>query len=113
MREITIREFKKQNKKPLKYHNIIGIKQSRKEERYEKILEMQKKSLILKNKVIKYFTQVPFEFRSGIKYIADFVILYADMHWEIIDTKGVRTYPYQIKKKMLKEEYGLEIKEII
>ncbi|MBY9081218.1 DUF1064 domain-containing protein [Paenibacillus sp. HN-1] len=47
------------------------------------------------------------------KYIADFLITYADGHQEIEDTKGVRTEAYNLKKKMFMHRYpDLQIKEV-
>jgi len=52
------------------------------------------------------YTQVPFTFRSGVVYIADFV--YLDIRtnrWVAEDSKGAKTAAYIIKKKMFIDEY--------
>ena len=59
--------------------------------------------------------QVPFELQPkfshagktirAIKYIADFVVTYADGKQKVIDVKGFRTKDYTIKMKMLLYKY--------
>lgn len=73
--------------------------------------------LIMKmaGEVISFEMQVPYELqpkyqRNGktfraIKYIADFVVTYADGHVEVVDVKGVRTKEYRLKRKMLEYKY--------
>ena len=56
--------------------------------------------------------QVEFPLPGGVKYIADFVYLDKDLMPVVEDAKGVRTKDYRIKKKLFKEKYGLEIREI-
>lgn len=41
----------------------------------------------------------------GVKYIADFVVKYADGHEEVVDVKGMKTKDYIIKQKMLLSKY--------
>lgn len=46
-------------------------------------------------------------------YTADFLVLYADEHEEIIDCKGFRTDSYKLKRKIFENQYPhLTIKEI-
>ena len=45
-----------------------------------------------------------------IKYIADFVY-YEDGHMVVEDAKGYHTDVYKLKKRMMAEVYGIEIKE--
>lgn len=61
--------------------------------------------------------QVPFvlidksEYGRAIKYIADFV--YTECDKEIVeDVKGFKTDVYKIKKRLLAERYGIEVREI-
>lgn len=61
--------------------------------------------------------QVPFvlidksEHGRAIKYIADFV--YTEGDREIVeDVKGFKTDVYKIKKRLLAERYGIEVREI-
>lgn len=61
--------------------------------------------------------QVPFElipkskYGMPIRYIADFV--YSDKNNNLIveDAKGVKTPVYRLKRRMMAEKYGIEIKE--
>lgn len=45
-----------------------------------------------------------------IKYIADFTY-YEDGHLVVEDTKGYRTDVYKLKKRLMAEVYGIEIRE--
>lgn len=100
-------------KKASKYHNektvIDGKKFDSKKEgnRYAELCMMQKAK-----EVIRCFEQVPFSLSSGIDYIADFVVLWADGHFTVEDVKGVRTDVYIMKKKLFKEKYGIDIIEL-
>lgn len=73
-------------------------------------------NLLLRTKqIVGFERQVPFELqpkykRHGktvreIKYLADFVVHYADGHTEVVDVKGFRTDVYKLKKKMLLYKY--------
>lgn len=46
------------------------------------------------------------------KYIADFTYLDKDNKYHVVDTKGVRTDVYKLKKKLMAWKYGIEIEEI-
>ena len=88
---------------------------SKKEAWYAQQLDMFKSVLTPENRVVKWFPQVPFKFKCGTKMIVDFLVCFADGRWELHDTKGgqaTKTQVYRIKKKMLKHEFGLEIKEV-
>ena len=50
------------------------------------------------------------EYGREIKYIADFVY-YEDGKLVVEDTKGFRTDVYKLKKRLMAELYGIEIKE--
>lgn len=103
-----------------KYRNIPTIYNgrryaSKKEANYAGQLDMMRLAEKPENRVVVWFPQVPFRFRCGTKMIVDFLICYADGRWELHDTKGgqaTKTQVYRIKKKMLKHEYGLDIKEV-
>lgn len=41
----------------------------------------------------------------AIKYIADFVVHYPDGHKQVVDTKGMRTEMFKLKRKMLLYKY--------
>lgn len=61
--------------------------------------------------------QVPFvlidksPYGRAIKYVADFVY-YENNKMVVVDVKGVKTPVYRLKKRMMAERYGIEIKEI-
>ena len=53
--------------------------------------------------------EIPIE---GGKYIADFVRLYPDGHYDVVDAKGFKTPVYQLKRRAVKMRWGIEIKEV-
>ncbi len=61
--------------------------------------------------------QVPFvlidksPYGRQIKYVADFVY-YQDGQMVVVDVKGFKTDVYKLKKRLMAERYGIEIKEI-
>lgn len=91
---------------------------SRKEAEYCRQLEILKKAIDKKDRVMSYKTQVPFQITINgqkiCKYIADFVVEYADKHTEIIDVKSVitRKLPiFRLKKKLMKAVLHIDIIE--
>jgi len=64
--------------------------------------------------VVYWTRQVPFILEAGIKYIADFVVVWKDWNITIEDTKSepTKTPTYRMKKKLFKARYGREITEI-
>lgn len=46
-------------------------------------------------------------------YVADFYVVYATGRTEVIDTKGVLTPVYKLKKKLMLACYDIEIKETL
>lgn len=104
-----------------KYKNKItlynGIKfHSTKEANYCKNLDFLKAARLPEDRVLKYEMQVPFVFSvAGViicTYKLDFKVYYADGRVEYVDVKGFKTDVYQIKKKMMKAFYNIEIKEV-
>ena len=109
-----------------KYRNIPTIYagrryDSKKEANYAKCLDMFRCADKPFHRVVAWFPQVPFKFKCGTKMIVDFLVCYADGRWELHDVKGwsekkrkwiTKTSTYSLKKKMLKHEFGLEIKEV-
>ncbi len=57
----------------------------------------------------KYLLQPAFKYQDktirSINYVADFVVTYKDGRQEVIDTKGVATPEYLLKKKLLLYRY--------
>jgi proline dehydrogenase len=88
---------------------------SKKEAAYAGQLDMLKRAADLKERVTYWTRQVSFKFAYGGSYVSDFLVCYADMHWELVDVKGgkaTKTAAYRMKKKILKHEYGIDIKEV-
>ncbi len=89
---------------------------SKKEAHYAMELDFRKKAVKPNERVVSYEEQVPFQVimneKKICKYLADFRVLYADGHIEIIDVKGVRTNIYSLKKKLVEAQYGVEIIEV-
>lgn len=81
-------------------------------ERYTQLKIFERAGLIKDLKL-----QVPFvlidksRFGTVIKYVADFVYI-EDGQTVVEDVKGVKTDVYRLKKRLLAERYGIEIKEI-
>lgn len=103
-----------------KYRNIPTVYNkrkyvSKKEANHARWLDILKRAAHPSVRVATWFPQVPFKFRCGTKMIVDFLVCYADGRWELHDVKGgkiTKTQVYRIKKKMLKHEYGLDIREV-
>jgi len=107
-----------------KYFNrpviLDGIKfQSIKEADYYCELKL----MVWSGAVVDFKRQVPYELipaqyigkkcvEQGVKYYADFVVSYPDGRQEVVDIKGMRTYPYILKRKMMLFFHGIRIKEI-
>ena len=89
----------------------------------EKNYYCELKILRMAGEVIDFERQVTFELQPkfkcagktirAIKYVADFVVTYADGSIAVIDTKGYKTKEYLLKKKMLLYRYpDINFKEI-
>jgi dsDNA-binding SOS-regulon protein len=100
-------------KKESKYHN-------QKTERNGMVFDSKKEAdrwdelqLLLKaGEILAVFWQVPFRVSKRVKYIADFVILNRDGTFTVEDAKGMKTPMYNVKKKMMKDELGIDVKEV-
>lgn len=103
-----------------KYNNVKTFYEgnefaSTKEANYCRQLDMQMNAKVEKDRVVNYLWQLTYKFNhNGIKlngYILDFKVFYADGRVEFIDVKGFRTAMYNLKKKMMKAFYNIDIKE--
>lgn len=68
--------------------------------------------------------QVPFELapavrdgqgkvtKTAVKYVADFVVHYADGRLAVLDAKGVRTDAYRAKRRWVEQLHGVTIEEV-
>lgn len=100
-----------------KYHSkitMVGDKKFHSHKEADRFVEL---TLMEKAKAIQDLkTQVSFplikksSYGREIKYIADFVY-YENGVMVVEDTKGFRTDVYRLKKRMMAELYGIEIKE--
>lgn len=102
----------KQSKYRNKIIEIDGIKfRSKKEGQYYLTLKAREKAGDIKG----FTMQVPFPVtKEGkkIRYFLDFMISNNDGSVEYVDTKGVKTALYKLKKQLVKEIYGIDIKEV-
>lgn len=83
-----------------------GIRYASKlEHRFKEHLEKLK----LSGEVIFYLTQVPLRLPGGTKYVVDFIVFYTDYVIRFIDTKGMETDTFKIKKREIEAIYPFEI----
>lgn len=81
---------------------INGIRfASKAESRYYNQLKLLEKS----GEVVGFLRQTPIHFSSGIKYVLDFLVFYADGTCCAIDVKGFETPEFKLKLKLLEDEY--------
>jgi hypothetical protein len=63
--------------------------------------------------VVKFFLrQTRFDLPGVVKYYADFAVFYVDGRVDFLDAKGVRTPVYAVKRKQVRELYGVDIREV-
>lgn len=109
-----------------KYRNVPTVYNGRrydstKEAKYAMLLDMARLAEKKEDRVVAWFPQVSFRLSTGNRIIVDFMVCYANGRWELHDVKGwdknkkkwvTKTYIYNLKKRMLKQEYGIEIREV-
>lgn len=100
-----------------KYHNsktvIDGIRfDSKKEAKRYLELKILEKAGAIKDlrRQVPYVLINKSRYGRAIKYVADFVY-YEDDKLVVEDVKGVRTPVYKLKKRLMAEVYGIEVKE--
>jgi hypothetical protein len=115
MEHMSYLEFRKLNQdtKKSKYNNVPTTYngkryQSKLEADYAAQLDMMKRA----GEVNYWLGQVPFALEGGVIYKADFLILFADGHYEVWDSKGKRTAEFIIKKKQMWSMHHIEVKEV-
>ena len=100
-------------KKDRTYKGVVYM--SKHEMNTKKHLELLMKATG-KDKVISIVEQFPFDCvingKKICKYICDFKVEYADGRVEYIDSKGVRTAIYNLKKKLVESLFNIKIREI-
>src|ERR1044072_3582420 len=114
--QITSAQYKKLATKCHKYNAkqtiVDGIKfPSKKEAEYYTKLKFSKQQ----GQLLYFLRQVPFHLPGNVKYLADFMVVYHDPHYhfdtiEYIDVKGKDTPMSKLKRKQVKDLYGVEIK---
>lgn len=55
--------------------------------------------------VLGVLEQVPFRFKCGAKYVADFLVFNVDGTCSLVDVKGMETPAFRLKQKMMASEY--------
>lgn len=111
---IDYKQSKYKNKKVI--YNEIKF-DSQKERNYYIKLKLLEDAGKIKDLKLQVKFELQPKFKSGnktiqaISYIADFTYLDEENKLHIVDTKGVRTDVYKIKKKMMQYK-GLEIEEV-
>lgn len=111
--------------KPNKYRNkkTRGFDSKREADFYDK-LQLLRLSADPRQRIVQIERQVKFELipaqrsadgkviERACTYIADFRVTFADGHVEVIDVKGMKTDVYKIKKKLMLQVHGIQIKEV-
>lgn len=103
----------KQNTSTSKYKNkktvVDGFNfSSQLEAKYYMLLTNMKRQGIINI----FLMQVPFHISPGVTYRADFQVFYSDGLVEFIDVKGFETELFKVKKKLVEDKFGIEIKVI-
>lgn len=100
-----------------KYHNsktvIDGIRfDSKKEAKRYLELKILEKAGVIKDlrRQVPYVIINKSRYGRAIKYVADFVYYEGDK-LVVEDVKGVRTPVYKLKKRLMAERFGIEVKE--
>lgn len=100
-----------------KYHNsktvIDGIRFDSKKEanRYMELKLLERAGVIKElRRQVPYVLINRSRYGRAIKYVADFVYYEGDK-LIVEDVKGVRTPVYKLKKRLIAEMYGIEIRE--
>lgn len=100
-----------------KYHNsktvIDGIRfDSKKEAKRYLELKILEKAGVIKDlqRQVPYTLIDKSRYGKAIKYVADFVY-YEDDKLVVEDVKGVLTPLYKLKKRLMAERFGIEVKE--
>lgn len=93
---------------------------SKKEARFYGQLKLRVKA----GEVLWFIRQPSFDLPGGVKYRADFLVIWRAMTGDrsnplettdvvsVIDVKGHRTEVYKIKKRQVEQIYGIEIEEV-
>lgn len=75
-------------------------------------LDISRSAIRPEFRVVEVQYQVPFPIIIHTKYVADFMVKFADGHTEIQDAKGFKTALYKTKKRLMKKQHDIDIIEI-
>ena len=89
----------KYNAKRTEYNGAVY--DSIREAAYARTLDILKRN----GEVVQWIPQVPFRLPGKTRYVADFLVFYADGRAEFVDVKGVQTPTFKTKKKQVEEIY--------
>lgn len=81
---------------------------SKKEARYAANLEIRKKA----GEIVFFLTQVPFRLPGGTILRVDFLEFHSDGTVHAVDTKGVLTDSFKIKKREIEAHYPIVIETV-
>ena len=105
---VTAPEKPKKNKYNAKKTNVDGIFfDSKKEAEYYNSLKL----LVRAGELDSFGRQTRFVVTEGddktraTEYVTDFILLFPDKTYKIVDVKGVKTEVFKLKMKSLKEKY--------
>ncbi len=90
----------KYNAKPTEYNGVTYAS------KLEAETAAQLDLLVKAGVVTGWEGQVPFQLHAGIVYVADFVVCYANGGPRTVDTKGVETPVFKLKRKLFEDLYG-------
>ncbi len=103
-------------RKPSKYRNVRTSMEGMSFDSGKESVDAQKFILgVRAGEWIAYLHHVRFSLPGGIHYEADHVLINNDLTVSVYDSKGgtgTITREYLLKKKLFKEKFGIEIKEI-
>mgnify|MGYP004571626015 FL=1 len=117
---MNVQNVMRQSVRKSKYRSIkttvdgITFDSKKEAKRYQELKLLQRANKIKNLRLqVSYVLIDKSRYGRQIKYIADFVYYDKELKQEVVqDTKGFRTDVYRLKKRLMAERYGIEIKEI-
>lgn len=114
--DVTLDDYQDEDRKTPKYRNRrvefegIWFDSKHEAETYANLMLMKRGGAIR-----AIARQVKFDLPGGIKYVADFVVIFPDYHCEVWDAKSPITKQNRVyinKKKQMKACWGIDIIEV-
>ncbi len=124
MTEQQVREYLERTGQPIPPELAAKPKRakygSRKTEHAGRVFDSQREAnrfaeldlMLRAGEIVCLALQVPFQLSPTVRYVADFVYRTRGGAWVVEDAKGVRTKEYSLKKRLMKDLLGIEIKEV-